>query len=617
MVLWLVLLGAQLLFGFQLSKFCFSYAFPFLVVVAMAVPTGIGISSISYFATCWIFGHNNLHILIHIALLIALSILLFRRNQDRSLGKFSVGDAFVFTFFFVASCGFSRAAYPTKPRSLLRTTIPYLYEEFAIKSSFTYGANSGHFSPFRLVHPAQNGKTVVTRWFTAFHSSMLEMSFASERSSIAIPSLLFLLAFMLVTYSLAAEVKLPRIWSCTCPFVVMFAAGYAFCDIRKGPDGNHQLDYVSRTRTAKTIFLHPTLHFFIALRSTPFALTICASVFLFILKLGRSINLMTDKACVLLGVLVGTLLPALNSISFVSISVFVWISFLLHWRNGKMAIAAFGVSYLIGSALHAPTLVRFAKTWTWSVFWQGYVKSGHYFPFLFFWFDCYGGFFLVALAISWLFVNKNEMKALLALILTFFVLSQFQMHKTLGCSVIAVMFGVLPLASVFFVLPLYRLSKIANFPEEVRGALTAFAILVMAVTCASGAAGFGVQLREVYEYWDEDDIALGKWVRANTTKDDVFLTSFQKMPPETTFAGRTSFIAPKHFQDIVEFNSSDEQSELEWFCTFTDNDEYLTRVTYFVKDKGDSDECRYVILNEDSWKEVYENKKVSVFHRVK
>ena len=618
MVVWCVLLGSQLFFGFQLSRFCFGLVFSSVAILGLSVPTGIGLSSIAYFCTCWLVGHNNMHLLIHIGILIALSILLLMYNKDRSLGQFVVGDLFALCFLFVASYVIVSRSYPrSKTMSLLRTTIPYLYEEFAIKASFVYGANSGRFSPLSIKHPAQNGQKVRTRWLTAFHSSMLEMGFASERMSVVAPSLLYFVAFMALMYSIGLEFKIPRYLSCLCPFLVMFVAGYAFYDIRKSPDGSHQLDYVSRTRSKKTVLLHPMLHFFIGMRSTPFASAISAAVFLFALKTAKSSNLITEKPCVLLGALVGVVLPVLNPLAFVAISLFVWLSFLIQWRNCRMISVAFGISYAIGAFFHMRNLFQFVKSWKFDVYWHDYITTGYYFPFITFWFDCYGIFPFIVLTCSWFVVTGYERKVLIPLVLTFFILCQFQMHRTIGYSLIAFTFGFLPMASVLFVLVCYKLAKYHMFPEEIKGALTAFVLVLFGVTCVSGASGFIVQLSQVYEVWDSDDMSLGAWVRANTPSNAVFLTSFLKMPPETTFAGRTSYIAPKSIRDIVEFNSTDEWSEVEWFCMFTDNDEYLKSVSYFVKSKSDSDECRFVILNEETWKEVYDNSKVTVFQRVK
>ena len=177
MVLWCILVGAQLIFGFQISRFCVGSLFTIVALLGLSIPAGIGLSSLCYFALCWLFGHNVFHVVIHIVVLIAISIFLHRHNQKYTLRELIVSDFAMMVLFFIASRQIVYSSYfpNSHPMSLPETSVPYLYEEFAIKSSFNYGQNSGHFFPWNLKHPAKSGEAVVTKWLTAFHSSMLEM----------------------------------------------------------------------------------------------------------------------------------------------------------------------------------------------------------------------------------------------------------------------------------------------------------------------------------------------------------------------------------------------------------------------------------------------------------
>jgi hypothetical protein len=475
-----------------------------------------------------------------------------------------------------------------------------LEEEIAFIASFAFGCNSGFVSPFRMVHPNQLGERVYGRWMAPFHSSMLRLGSMSLRLSMLFPSVLFSLSFFVSLYLAALELKVPKKVAFIAPFLTIFVAGYSIFDLHHTVSGP-KCDFVSRTKTRETQFLHPTLHLFVANRSTPVALSISTLVFYFLLTLIRGKRALTMTSLYLIGFLVSTL-AAVQIQAFVGLSVFLCFGFVfLDLKKHGHEVVCFLEAYGLGSILHLPHIIPVLRHVKVVPLWGSYIRSGHYFPFLEYWFDAYGLFPFFAIIFPLFLCNRYERRLVLPIALNFLAAGSFSFQEPLNRRILVFFSVSLPFGAVFCLAALCRLSSKTSFPEEALGILSAISVVIIVTSSASAIGGLYRQVRQSQVVWGGDEIKLAEWIRQSTPKAAVFTGLLMEMSPVSALAGRIDFVSSMDLCDTFGFTNRTFRDELDFFCSAESLNGLLPFVDYFLTMKDRRGICRSVALTDDIW----------------
>jgi hypothetical protein len=616
MVLWVPLLLSQIIFGFEISSLCLSSSLSTLPLAAAAIPTGITTSTIIYRWCSAVIGHNIFHLILHIVGLIIIITQLYPLTPKPT--RPDLPNSIVMAIFAVICTIFVYSVYLPEGYTQLTTTLPQLQPEIALISSFTHGCNSGLIPLFSLHHPNQIRERIKSNWVTALHPSMLRAGFASLRTSLCITSICFLFSYAILMYFICREFKLPVHVAFFVPFLTPLLASYSAFDLRSAGANKEDLDFVSVTKTTETNFFHPLLHFLIGLRPTALALSVSSVVLLVFTKALRSKDALTILALQFMAFLVGYA-ALVQSESSSGICIFTTVALICYRSIGLLKIGNFFAAFAVALALfpNPPIL------WIWEIstpnFWQPYRAVGRIFPYPNFWFDRFGFFVFLALLLPWFVLSWREWKLFIPVVATFLISGSLQLHDKQGYAFATFYTGFLPMATVLYVVTLFRIARKMKFDEEWRGFLDAFLLALTLANCASGVVGFAAQFRSRTILFDEDDEQLIEWVLKNTAKRSVFLTPLEKFSAFPSLTGRIAFTSLPELTEAFGIDYLARKKERDGFCLFPEDIHIFKDVEYFVKTAPQSgkDECKVVNLPEADWVVAFHNTKYTVYQQRK
>lgn len=590
-MLWLATVSGEILFGFEVVIFLLRSKVSVWTELVMGIPVGIGLSTVFFFGCSAIFGVTTIHLLFHtIALFTAFSLVRrFRRGlfqrPDRTtviFGCLSLIPALVL----------SHCAYSIYGRNVMVIVKDPLLEELSLIHSFSRGVNSGFMNIFKIRHPSCHRCVAWSRWITALHSAMLIKGGASLSISLKVPSALLLFSCCFLMMSLAAFYLKSPFQSVIACFVLLFASGLGFHEILMDQvRSDKRVDYVHR-RGFETLWLHPILEYLLGRR--PSQMSLCLSIScLLVLAVARS-----RRHYALVGILLG-LLPGVQHQAFISVALYVVIVVAARrvlFGGGISMIIAFGATALLQLLQYLPRRTRLPLVVRCD-FALSYVERGCFYPTLRAWFDALGVFFVVSIALPWVFVNGKLVNAYWPSVCVFFVGNFVKFQDDPNENVLFFYPTWAVLASIAFVAVLARVSAVPR-ADEAKGVLVGISVIVVGMVVASAGLGLVNQWKRrtfVVSHGMEEAAA---WICDNT-------------PRKAIFSGCPLIVSV--FAGKVEFGA--DAKRYGFNGTAGDPD----KVKYQVKGKIDDcgEEFTGYMESEEGWESIYDRKDIAIFRKVK
>jgi hypothetical protein len=544
-MIWVSLLPAQLLFGFQAVLYLLKDKFDITTLLACSIPIGFSLSSILFFLVSALLGINILHLFIHTAGLFVVSLFLLVYNHKllRSIAKQPPrSDWLFFGASLVLSLLIVPRMYPAAPFCLHKSFVPDIAEEFGLIQSFYRGVNGGFVNLFKIRHPSCYKCHCRSRWLTAFHSSLFLIGFASLRKSFVIPSLFMFFSICFLLLKLAQRHLRHSVFAIGSLLLFLFGGGYGFFDWFE-PEGraSKDFDFVYNSGLSLTEWSHPLFHYIFAHRPSQLSLALVIGIFL---ALAKSVG---KREMAFVGVILG-ILPAVQHQVFMGaiawLVVFFGVRFLKGRRDPPVCFAVFGAFFGIVGAVpllhylprsnHLPLVIR-------ERFWHSVSHSGGSFPWLTVWWQSLGLFGLLSLTVAWFFIDRRLTKLYIPSAALFVLANAYKFQGYSRQNIIVFYpFWVVMAVVVFFAAVEALCRRAAG--DEVQGVVIGIALVVFVTSVASGVLGY-IQLRNArQEVWDEDGAHVADWVVRNTPRKAVFIATTGHFDAVSQLAGKVQYI---------------------------------------------------------------------------
>jgi hypothetical protein len=335
MLLALALVFASIWFGFECLDLVIPHILDPLALVAASVPVGFA-------AVAWIFllvraftPIRRLHgVLGAIALacasiwLRALSLRPERRARGRRIEFVAVVLAAAVLFFFVVDRSFLKHSVGSS--GTVFSDLPF---HLSLITSFAYGVNSYRSA---TVTPFYSGERLSYPIIPDFFSTILvACGDASLRVSVVLPTMLLLLALVVLLHTLAALFSSRRFAPELTVFCFFMAGGvgwrYLFVpECRNDPNANMTHCFC---QNVFTFWIHPLIHFLLPQRSAVFSMPIVITITLLLLHAVGS-GLKHRCSISVAGALMG-LLSMISAHSFIAVGEYALLLCALHfpWRS--------------------------------------------------------------------------------------------------------------------------------------------------------------------------------------------------------------------------------------------------------------------------------------------
>lgn len=438
-MLWILLLISQCVFGFSVTHFVLKSCVDLIVEFIIGIPFGFAFSAFIFYYMSSIFAISALHILLHIALLLAASFILIALNGLKNFTSkiLSLKPNKTVIFFAIASIITSyfivfQQYYVDLPR--INKFFQYEFnEEYTLMNSFYIGCNSGFTNPFKIRHPYCYKCLAKSHWLTALHSAMLLTAFSTEKVAITIPSFLLFVHFCFVFLYFSRTTLLKNsVYSVLSLFVFLFAGGFGF--IRwfwRDPRRDYLNDFVYILSYDKhTYWSHPIFHYLLAYRPSFMSLSLIIDISFLLYKVvysngdksnTKSELLNTDNYAFNLmgisfvsafsGMLYGLTIPTQIEVS-ISFAVFLAVFFVILFLkkeafDKKVAnLLAFLIGFFLIFLPQVFILFRFrncdVSIFTFKNFWQPLTLSGRFYGEIVIWFEALGIFAIITICVSWI-----------------------------------------------------------------------------------------------------------------------------------------------------------------------------------------------------------------------
>ncbi|OHT03924.1 hypothetical protein TRFO_28702 [Tritrichomonas foetus] len=619
-MIWIFTIIAQIWFGFEISFYFLDQMMSIIFIISFGIPSGFGISSmIFYFCSC-ILGQNFVHVLIHTALLIFSSLYLLRKRSKipRKSSRFTSltkNDLIVPLIYLFISLYLTWKIYLPSPRSFSLAFETHLTEEFSFISSFKHGVNSGLSNPFHIHHPNYAGHYAVSHWLTAFHSSMLQIGFASLKISLFVPTSLLLSSFATILYLLALQFNLPMYLAFLSPFLTLLFSGFGFLRfLDNGKRTNRSNDYVSQTGYGKYPRFHPIFHLFYGFRHTSLALPLVTGV-IFILfwsiKYKHSINNLTLPFA---GFVFGFVMPATQHQTFIGFLVFfgIFLSLQLTTKNFPK-LKGFALMIFFGFAFHIPRYLDFEflkNLLNIEVQWKLLVHHEFIPPFSLWWNNC-GVFIIIFLFLSWFQLNSIEYYLYLPSLGCFFIFNFWKLQTLVQYNIFLFLSLVYTIGSCVLLATLYRFVTAASEPES-RGVIAAMSLIAVISCTISAAMGVHRQINNFKPLWSISDEHLANWIIEKTHKNSVFIAPMISLNPISALAGRTMYMDNVDVLSHCGFNYSDRFLETQNFWKNIESPNILQIVDYVIVLIDDKNK-----VSEENWRKIYHTRDYQIYQRNK
>lgn len=156
-------------------------------------------------------------------------------------------------------------------------------------------------------------------------------------------------------------------------------------------------------------------------------------------------------------------------------------------------------------------------------------------------------------------------------------------------------------------------SKIQD--EENQGVFIGFCIVFLFISCCSSGIGYYRLHKSTFEYQNELNANVSKWIAKNTPIKAVFLGNFDNYNV-VNGAGRVLYLG--HPQKMWDFGFEDQErvSDVNNFLKDLNNNTKLPKVKYIVHQEGVDSNKFFVKTSSGSWKDVFSEKKYWIYERV-
>ena len=517
-------------FGFECSLALFSRHLSFFPMVGAAVPVGVSLSTIAFFLMSPILGHGRVHLLCHTVGLIVLSVVLFnRRLRSGRVYTLRMLKTAMYSLLMAVALIFIIPSHVTTSGDFESISIPYQHEDISLFYSLECGVNSNGYSLRGLKHPDRYGCVAVTRWFTAYHASMLACGGSSMKVTFFFTSLEYLCSLLMLISAFGEEFEL----SCfVCPFCVTFPI---FCS------GNGFLEFLASERYLMRLTdfisnmgsgfpdphrLNPLFHIVLGNREMMFATATAALCLILLFKLtfvrGRSEMLLISSVC---GFLIGGVLPMVQHQTFFALVVFSCAHVLVQSFRQHFSVQARYLLVSIAVPFVILNLVRYCdREFLQSAFqferqWQREIDAGSPFPVLSHIWHI-GGIFPFLVFVSLFFIGSVERDFLTASLISFVIFGYWKTQYLLEHNIFAFYpIFVIPGSVSIFVTFVYLYRRELNAPRK--GILAGISMVLVLLANLSGILGTRVLMK-----WDatysKNEFEMGAWIVANTPPDAVF-----------------------------------------------------------------------------------------------
>lgn len=529
-MLCLLTLVGQIWFGLECSLALFSSHFSFFSMMGASIPLGVSLSTLIFFLLSPFLGHNGWHLRIHVICLFVLTIFLAKRRLKRGRSyRLRLLPSALNMILFAAAMIFSIPTHLTAGGDHQILSLPFQHEDIALFTSLQLGVNSGKHMFLTLKHPDRFGSFSVTRWFTAYHASMICCGGGSMKLTFFLTSQMYLFSLMVLIGGLGEEFELTCFVSPCCVLFPLFCSGNGFLEFMASErKDNGSVDFIADMgdRFPNPHRLNPVFQILLGSRPTMFAMAISTLCLMLLFQL----TFIRDKSKVrsfgiICGFLIGGILPMVQHQSFVAMAVFSCAHLVIQKFRQKFVLQTcylgfpLIISFLI---LNAPryldsdflhTMFQFERQW------QREIDSGCPFPILSHLWHVGGLFPFLAFAAFFL-IGPVERDFIGASLISFFIFNYWKLQDQLEFNIFAfypVFYAPGSVLVFYSMMLMYR----KELNSEKKGVILGVWIVIILFSCLSGLASARLLLRWESTY-SKNEKEMADWIIRNTPKDSVF-----------------------------------------------------------------------------------------------
>ncbi|EAX91011.1 hypothetical protein TVAG_479190 [Trichomonas vaginalis G3] len=492
---------------------------------------------------------------------------------------------------------------------------PFIQEDLSLQASFLHGINSPKINIFRMKHPNFAGLSVVTRWLTPLHSSMLRLGKASMKMGLLAPALFEMIAYLLAMYVLSKDFKIPEYIAIIVPFIALNVGGFGFFGfLINATRTNRFADYVTDMYMGHPSRFHPLLNIYLASPGTVFALSILSPLYVIIFKIANKAIKLDKISSLFIGFIPGLLLPPSQHQAYFGFATYFAIFVLLYLFEGKgsFSFPLMAIGFCAGTAFHIPRMLT--PTFLSNLFgiespWAMLYKRGVLFPAVDFWMGMYGTFQVILLC-GFFLLRKSERLLFLPSVVCFFIFTFLKLVPFCEYTSVTVFCVFMIISGVVYAAIWYRFSLLPKTLES-KGVVAMLAVIMTVITCLSSVIGAQKQWTNLSPSWYDVDETLTTWAMKKTPRNSVFLAPRSDIQAISVIAGRQVFMSSIRSMRHTGVDKEKRESELKEIiannCTGLEK-----LVDYIIRGNSVVNDLAKEVLP-DSWSEVYSNREYTVY----
>lgn len=620
-MLWIPLVLLEVCMGVLLSFCLLPSELNIFVMISFGIPTGIGVSTLIFFITSLFFGQNTFHLLVHIAILgfitfVLLIAALTLKLKIRKTMKFNYYDLGALAAYIVIPLYIANRAYFHSSRFLPPNMEPFIQEDLSLQASFLYGVNSPKLNVFKMKHPNFAGLSVVTRWLTALHSTMIRIGKGSMRMGLLLPTSLEMFAYLIAMYNFAKDFKMPEYIAVLAPFIALNVGGFGFFGFLINSSRTNRFnDYVTDMFMGHPSRFHPLLSIYLASPPNIFAISLLAPIFVIIFKIANKSIKLDKKASLFIGFIPGLLLPPSQHQAFFGFAAYFAIFVVFYSFSGRahfnfiLLVIGFGA----GTAFHITRMLT--PTFLSNLFgiespWSQLYKRGVLFPAVDFWMGMYGTFQIVLL-VGFFLLNKSERIVFLPSVICFFIFTFLKLVPFCEYTQVTVFCVFMIIAGVVYAAIWYRFVFLPKSGEK-RGVVAMIAIIFTVVTCLASFAGTHKQFNSGSPSWYDVDETLATFIMRRTPRDAVFIAPRTDIQVVSVIGGRQVFLSSIRSTRHIGVDKEKREKMLKEFAA--NNCEGLEKhASYIIRSNSALNDIPADAIPKN-WEEVFSNREYTVYH---
>lgn len=508
----------------------------------MGIPVGFSMSSTVFFSLSSLFGMNILHIIMHSALLVLMSIYLhFKNSRMAKIRKIDFGIAFFLVFSAIFSYILTSKFYLPKPMHFSASVENFIHEEISLINSFVHGANCGFLKIFKINHPYCYKCVARTKWVTALHSAILIRGGASLSCALNVPTFLLTFAFSFLFLKFS-NMFLDNIFYSLLSLVAFFFAGglYSISLLWSSLHQQKGYDFVYRINGIQTEWYHPVLHYYMGMRSSQMVLSLSIVILHVLIRVGDSSK---NNELFFIGLLLGVL-PSVQFSGGLGMILYSCGFFyirtrerILNHRGDLLSILlGFFSMFVLVLPLYFPKNTNM-KLITRQNLYGPLIPRGIFFAPIVYWLESLGVFSITTLLIGVFFMDEKTKIFYIPSLIAFLFGNFFKTQTLLQYNISYFYPSWMLIASIIHI---KALAKLADIPstEEKKGITTAISICLYILSVSSGIIGFVNMNHSNKQLWTEQTTKVANWIISNTNPKSVFYGPQEMYNPITVLSGR-------------------------------------------------------------------------------